>query len=408
MKILVQKFGGSSLSSVKEREDAIRHIELALKEGYHVCVVVSAMGRKGQPYATDTLIQLIRENGHALDTREWDLLLHCGEVISAAILSSMLKQQGIQAVALTGGQAGIITNDDFGNAQIETINPERIMREFEQNKVVVVTGFQGKTSDSEITTLGRGGSDTTATALGAALQAEIVDIFTDVNGVMTADPRIVEDAQPLGAVTYTEIANMAYQGAKVIHPRAVEIAMQANIPIRVRSTFTTDTGTLVSTTTGIHRVDRLVSDRLITGIAHISNLTQIKVFAKDGEFDLQLRVFKAMAENGISVDFINVNLVGVAYTVRDEVSEKAIAILHEMGYEPMITPHCAKVSVIGAGMAGVPGVMAHIAEALTTQDIQILQSADSHTTIWVLVKDADMVTAVRALHRKFNLHMIHQ
>jgi aspartate kinase len=406
MKIVVQKFGGSSLSTAKEREEAINHISAARNEGYKVCVVVSAMGREGQPYATDTLIQLVKDNGFKLDNRELDLLLHCGEVISAITLCSMLNSREIPSVALTGGQAGIITSQDFGNAHIKEIQPQRILQEFEKDNVVVVTGFQGRTQDWEITTLGRGGSDTTATALGSALQAEMVDIFTDVEGVMTADPRIVEDAQQLSTVTYTEIANMAHQGAKVIHPRAVEVAMQANIPIRVRSTFSTSQGTLVTNHSELQRQDRFVEERLITGIAHISNLTQIKVLAKEGQYDLQLKVFKSMAENGISVDFINVNLIGVAYTVRDEVAKKAVDILNNMGYDPQVTPHCAKVSVVGAGMAGVPGVMAYIAEALTDEDIQILQSADSHTTIWVLVQNENMAAAVRALHRKFDLHKV--
>ena len=189
------------------------------------------MGRRGQPYATDTLIGLIGENGSILEKRDWDLLLHCGEIISATTLASMLNSRQIPATVLTGGQAGIVTNDDFGNAQIQKLEPQRIKQELLKNKVVVVTGFQGRTIDWDVTTLGRGGSDTTATALGVALKAERVDIFTDVSGVMTADPRIVEDAQQLDLVTYTEIANMAYQGAKVIHPRAVELAMQGNIPI---------------------------------------------------------------------------------------------------------------------------------------------------------------------------------
>lgn len=404
MKILVQKYGGSSLSLQEEREEAINHIRSALIEGYSVCVVVSAMGRKGQPYATDTLIQLIKENGNQLLKRDWDLLLHCGEVISAATLTSMLNSRGITAITLTGGQAGIITDNTFGEAQIVDLKPERIIQELQKNQVVVVTGFQGRTNDWDVTTLGRGGSDTTATALGVALKAEMVDIFTDVSGVMTADPRIVEDACQLQAVTYTEIANMAHQGAKVIHPRAVEMAMQGNVPIRVRSTFRNDTGTLVANRSEISKLAHNISDRLITGIANISNITQIKVLAKEGQYDLQLKVFKAMAENAISVDFINVNPIGVAYTVRDEVADKAAKVLQDMGFDPLLTPHCAKVSVIGAGMAGVPGVMAKVAEALTEKDIQILQCADSHTTIWVLVKDEDMVAAVRALHRKFHLH----
>ncbi|WP_047154647.1 aspartate kinase [Aneurinibacillus tyrosinisolvens] len=406
MRILVQKFGGSSLTTPEKRERAIAHIRRELEKGYSVCVVVSAMGRSGDPYATDTLLQLIKENGDSLPNREQDMLLSCGEIISAATLASMLNAKEITATVLTGGQAGILTNDEYANAQIATINPERIVRELEKGKVVIVTGFQGRTTEWDTTTLGRGGSDTSATALGVALKAEMVDIFTDVNGIMTADPRIVEEARSLSTITYSEICNMAYQGAKVLHPRAVEIAMQTNIPIRVRSTFSDDEGTLVTSVAELNRIAGEINDRLITGIAYVSNVTQIKVMAKEGQYDLQMKVFKAMAENDISVDFINVNPIGVAYTVHDELADKAARILEGMGYEPTLTPHCAKVSTIGAGMAGVPGVMARIVEALTKEDIQILQSADSHTTIWVLVREEDMVKAVRALHRTFDLDKV--
>ncbi|WP_400163032.1 aspartate kinase [Brevibacillus sp. TJ4] len=404
MKILVQKFGGSSLTTEDCRMRAIYHIEKALDEDYSLVVVVSAMGRKGDPYATDTLLQLIRDNGNHLPNRETDMLMHTGEIISASVMCSMLHARGIQATVLTGGQANIVTSDDFTNAQIVSIDPSRIHSELQKGNVVIVPGFQGRTAEWEITTLGRGGSDTTATALGVALKAEMVDIFTDVNGIMTADPRIVEEAQPLSAVTYTEICNMAHLGAKVIHPRAVEIAMQANVPIRVRSTFSDDPGTLVTTMVEADKMGYTVHDRVVMGIAHVPNITQIKVANKDGEYDTQLQVFKAMATNNISVDFINVNPLGVAYTVHDELGDKAAKLLLEMGYEPQLLPHCAKVSVIGAGMTGVPGVMAQIVEALTQADIPILQSADSHTTIWVLVHESDMVRAVRALHQQFHLH----
>lgn len=405
MRILVQKFGGSSLTTVDCRNRAIRHIERALTEGYSLVVVVSAMGRKGEQYATDTLLDLVQNNGNALPNRETDMLLHTGEIISACVLVSMLNQRGIESIILTGGQANIVTTDDYSNAQILSIDGTRIKRELEGGKVVVVPGFQGRTENWEITTLGRGGSDTTATALGVALQAEMVDIFTDVEGIMTADPRLVADAQPLGTVTYSEICNMAQLGAKVIHPRAVEIAMQTNVPIRVRSTFSDDPGTLVTSIDKLSDPHHHVRDRLVVGIAHVASITQIKVFAKDGQYDTQLLVFKAMANHGISVDFINVNPRGVAYTVHDQMSEKATDILTAMDYEPIVMSHCAKVSVIGAGIAGVPGVMAQIVEALTREDIQILQSADSHTTIWVLVKEEDMDKAVRALHQQFKLHL---
>jgi len=404
VRILVQKFGGSSLTTEECRLRAIAHMEKALAEGYALVVVVSAMGRKGDPYATDTLLQLIRNNGNRLPNRETDLLMHTGEIISATVMCSMLNARGIKATVLTGGQANIVTTEDFSNAQILSIDPKRIQKELETGQVVIVPGFQGRTAEWEITTLGRGGSDTTATALGVALQADMVDIFTDVEGIMTADPRIVEEAQPLSTVTYTEICNMAHLGAKVIHPRAVEIAMKTNVPIRVRSTFSDDPGTLVTNQTEIGKMGHRVEDRLVMGIAHVPNITQIKVQNKEGHYDTQLQVFKAMATNNISVDFINVNPLGVAYTVHDEMGQKAAEILTDMGYEPQLLPHCAKVSVIGAGIAGVPGVMAQIVEALTQHDIQILQSADSHTTIWVLVHEADMVRAVRALHQQFQLH----
>ncbi|UFJ42184.1 aspartate kinase [Brevibacillus humidisoli] len=404
MRILVQKFGGSSLTTGECRQRAIHHIEKAHAEGYALVVVVSAMGRKGDPYATDTLLQMVRENGNQLPPREADLLLHTGEIISAAMMCSMLQARGIKATILTGGQANIITSDDHTNAHIYTIDPNRIKQELERGSVVIVPGFQGRTVDWEITTLGRGGSDTTATALGVALGAEMVDIFTDVNGIMTADPRIVEEAQPLTSVTYTEICNMAHLGAKVIHPRAVEIAMQTNVPIRVRSTFSDEPGTLVTSIQQAGRIHGQINDRLVIGIANVENLTQIKVLAKEGQYDTQLQVFKAMANHGISVDFINVNPRGVAYTVHDRMAERASGILKEMGYEPQLLRECAKVSVIGAGIAGVPGVMAQIVEALTCDDVPILQSADSHTTIWVLVHQSDMVKAVRALHRQFQLH----
>lgn len=406
MKVIVQKFGGTSLRDGEIRSKAIQQIKKAKQEGYRVVVVVSAMGRKGEPYATDTLLDMMKQNGKLLSARERDLLLSCGEMISSTMLTSLLIGEGIPAVAFTGKQAGIQTNEEFGNAQILSINPKAILNELEQDKVVVVCGFQGATKDGEITTLGRGGSDTTATALGVTLAAEYVDIFTDVDGIMTADPRIVEDASPLSYVTYTEICNLAYQGAKVIHPRAVEIAMQHHTPIRVRSTVSDKLGTLVTSLPQMQQLEGQLNDRLITGIAQVPHVTQLKVFAKDGEYDLQLKVFKAMAENKISVDFINVNPLGVVYTVFDDVAEQAISLLEDMGYSPVAQRHCAKVSTVGAGMAGVPGVMAMIVEALTNEDIQILQSADSHATIWVLVKEEDMVKAVQALHRKFNLHKI--
>jgi aspartate kinase len=397
MRIRVQKFGGTSVATREARLAAASHVEDALAEGCRVVVVVSAMGRRGDPYATDTLLS-VPDEADAVTKRDLDILMSCGEAISAVVFASVLRARGHAVTVLSGGQAGILTNDQFGDARILEVRPARILRELEQGHVVVVMGFQGVTAEGDVTTLGRGGSDTTATALGVALGADMVDIFTDVDGIMTADPRIVADARRLKHVTYAEICNLAYQGAKVIHPRAVEIAMQRNIPIRVRSTMSKDEGTLVTSQVGPVESASL-RDRLVTGVTQTSGITQITLEGSDVG---KRNVFAAMAENGISIDFISVAPDKIAYTVADADAERAVGILREMGLEPQVVPDCAKVSVVGA-YAGVPGIMAQIVAALNNEGIEILQSADSHTTIWCLVRRPQMERAVRALHRAFEL-----
>ena len=402
MKMIVQKFGGTSVRDEASRQHARKHIENALADGYKVVVVVSAMGRSGDPYATDTLLSLIGGNQSKVSKREHDLLLSCGEIISSVVFANMLKDNGINAIALTGAQAGFRTNNDHSQAKIVEMKCDRLLRELEHNDVVVVAGFQGAAKNGDVTTIGRGGSDTSAAALGAALNAEWIDIFTDVEGIMTADPRIAENARRLSVVTYTELCNMAYQGAKVIHPRAVEIAMQAKVPIRIRSTYSDNLGTLVTSISKESRGSD-IKERMVTGIAHVSNVTQIKVYAKKDQYYLQSEVFKAMANEKISVDFINISPNSVVYTVTEEMTERAITVLKEIGNDPVVERHCAKVSVVGAGIAGVPGVTSKIVTALSENGIRILQSADSHTTIWVLVKQDDLVKSVNALHDAFHL-----
>lgn len=406
MRILVQKFGGTSVATADRRTQVTAKVSEAVQSGYSPVIVVSAIGRSGDPYATDTFLNMVKEICPDLPKRELDLLMSCGEVISGIILVSTLNSLGFEAILFTGGQAGIITDKEFGDARIVRVEPGAILEQLAEGKVVVVAGFQGMTEDGQTTTLGRGGSDTTASALGVALEAEAIDIYTDVEGIMTADPRIVEDARILNTVTYNEICQMAYQGAKVIHPRAVEIAMQRNIPLRIKSTFSDAPGTLV---TNMHP-DRgvgtdITTDRIITGIAHTPNVTQLRVLTEDIQDKLltDKRIFKAMALADISVDFISVQPEAVLYTVRDEVAPKAVKILQNMGFEPEVVTSCAKVSIVGAGIAGVPGVMADMVEALSDAAVTILQSADSHTTIWVLVHKEDMVTAVQTLHQKFQL-----
>ncbi|EAG0962355.1 aspartate kinase [Listeria monocytogenes] len=402
MKIIVQKFGGTSVQNEKSRLMAFNHIKQVLKEDYKVVVVVSAIGRYGDPYATDTLLELIGAKNTKLTAREQDTLLSVGETISASVFTNMLKEAGIKAEAFSGGQAGIITSDDHLNAKITEVDTTRLKNALAELDVAVVAGFQGITANGDITTLGRGGSDTSAAALGVSLQADYIDIFTDVDGMMTADPRIVEHARSLPRVSYNEVSNMAYQGAKVIHPRAVEIAMTAKIPMRIRSTYLESTGTLVtSLADDSGHFD--VKERMVTGVAHVTNLTQISV--QTDTVKAQQLAFKILADAGISLDFINISTNSVIFTVPEEKSHVVKQLLEDEALETSVRQACAKVSIVGAGITGVPGVTAKIVGALSEKNIPILQSADSHTTIWVLVREEDLISAVNALHDVFCLEI---
>lgn len=403
MGIIIQKFGGTSLSTPQQRESVCKAIQKECHEGNQVVVVVSAMGRGEDPYATDTLIRLAKEDNLNPNRRELDMLMSCGEIISGVVLTNKLQSQGEQAVFLNGLQAGLKTSANHGDARIVAIDTSVMKNYLAQDYVVVVAGFQGISEDGEITTLGRGGSDVTASAIGVALGAEVVDIYTDVEGIMTADPRIVKNARLLDAITYNEICQLAREGAKVIHPRAVEIAMEANIPLRVRSTFSDSTGTLVCNHGEFNgKSVRIKRDHLITGITQMPDITQIMVEIQ-GEPDLPLRVFKSMALAEISVDFITVTRAVVIFTVLQEVAERAEEILKNMGVSVQTEPDCAKVAIVGAAITGIPGIMAKVVEALTVNGIEILQSGDSYTNIWCLVKRNQMEQAVKALHDKFYL-----
>lgn len=403
MELVVQKFGGTSVQSKENRKHVITHIKRALKENKKAVVVVSAIGRSPDPYATDTLLSLVQFPEEQDARRELDMLISCGETISSVVLMSELIEEGISSTALSGGLAGIVTDDAFSDATITSVQPGRVIEALNTNDVVVVAGFQGQTSTGDITTLGRGGSDTTAASLGVALKAEQVEIYTDVKGIMTADPRIVKQAQLLDAVTYNDICHLAYQGAKVIHPRAVEIAMQAKVPMRVRSTYSNEVGTYISNT--LHeKYNVQIKDRVVTGFAHLKSITQIKVHLKEDELQRQSIVFKTMAEAGISVDFINISPSEIVFTVLAETAPYAIKLLEQLSFNVSTVEHCAKISAIGSGMTGVPGVAARIVTTLANNDIDILQSADSHSTIWVLISEKHIHQAMNALHDEFELH----
>ena len=404
MGIIVQKFGGTSVATPETRELVVQKIQFACNQGLSPVVVVSAMGRRGECYATDTFMDLAKRTYKDIDSRELDQILYCGEMISAVIMTGTLQAAGLDAIMLTGGQAGIITDNNFNNARILKVDPTRILNLQKSGKIPVVCGFQGISVDHEFTTLGRGGSDTTAAALGAALNADMIEIYTDVDGIMTADPRMVTNAKILDCISYGEVCQLAHQGAKVIHPRAVEIAMQKNIPLVVKSTFSNAPGTLITNIIQETSEETGVNDRIATGVTSINNIAQIKITLHDASNNVaSFNIFKSMSDNGISVDLINVHPGQIMFTVAEEFAEKATLKLHEFGCDVQTTLGCAKVSVVGGGINGVPGVMANFIEALVINNIPILQTVDSHTSISVLIEKSFVQLAVTALHEKFNL-----
>ena len=403
MNIIVQKFGGTSVQSV-ERMNLVSDIIQNYKDnGCDIVIVLSAMGRKGDPYATDTLVGLCKNVNKNLSRRELDLIMHCGEVISGSIFVNLLKSKGIDAVFLTGGQAGIMTNGRYGDSRIVDIRPERIYQELSEGRVVVVAGFQGVTEGGEITTLGRGGSDTSAVAIGKALNCDIVEIYTDVDGIMTADPRIQPSAKVLKHINYDEVFQMADKGAKVIHPRAVEIAKSGNITIKVKNTMNLEhEGTVIS---GIRpKFESFITyeeSNLVTSVAHQNGFTQV-VISKYQEKDF-INILNEVEKNNVTIDMINFSIREKAFIV-DNVNTKTVRdILENYNIEYEILEKCSKVTIIGSKISDVPGVMAKIVNVLAKNNIELLQTSDSEMTISCLVKEEDMIKSVNHLHDTFNL-----
>jgi len=400
----VQKFGGTCLATPSNRELACQRIMDALTGDYHVCAVVSAMGRSGEPYATDTLITLAKAISEDVAPRELDLLTSCGEIISAVLMVQELRKRGIEAMALSGGQAGIITDTCFGDANILSIDPTHLKRHLDEGKVVVVAGFQGRAESGDITTLGRGGSDTTATALGAALDAAYVEIYTDVEGIMTADPRIVKDAKTIPLATYDEVTQLAWEGAKVIHPRAVEIAQRAKTPVWVRGLARDSRKTLLC---GGERQDNpwlIGAGKPVTGITYRSGLSQIVIDRPPEEADdthFPHAVFDALRD--ISLDLINVSLDRVSFVVPEGKARDAVLRIRRLGLPVTAHDRRAKVTVVGYGMHNLPGVMDTVIGALSKEKIRVLASSDSNITIACLIDEDSLEPAVNALHSAFRL-----
>ncbi|HEU4797992.1 MAG TPA: aspartate kinase [bacterium] len=401
MRILVQKYGGALLATPEGRLQAAEQISATRKNGSSVVAVASAIGREGDPYATDTLVTLVRGVSEDIQPRTLDLLLSTGEIISTALLAHTLSRAGCPAVALTGAQARIITTDEFNDARILNIDPAPTLRYLEQGVVVVVAGFQGVTPDGEVTTLGRGGSDTTAVAIGAALGADVVEIYKDVEGIMTADPKVVPTARPIRTITYDEVSQMAALGARVLHPRAADIGREHNVRLVIKRMGSMNGGTVIMK--GQELGVPIIDGRPVIALAHLPDVVQLKIRRKDGDLGKPLAALEALAQNGISIDLITLLPELLAFTVKEDAVDRAAGLLSKLSFPAEVSRQCAKVSIIGAGMRGRPGVMARVVHALHGAGVDILQTADSHTTISCLVRREQMDRALRALHDEFGL-----
>lgn len=398
MKILIQKFGGTSVSTHERRILVIKKIINSIKEGFRPVVVVSAMGRTGEAYATDTLLSLVDSSFKEINPLAIDLLMSCGEIISSVVMCDELNKAGLDCIPLTGGQAGIITDSSFNNASLLRVDTKKLLNLLEQNKIPVITGFQGVSEEGYITTLGRGGSDVTASILGVALNAEEIQIYTDVDGIMTADPRIVSDAALIKEISYNEVFQFADQGAKVIHPRAVDIAMKGNVPLVIKNTLNNCEGTI------INNIGSIETENIITGITHMGSRVQIRVKLQDNNFSNDyFNLLDVLAKNMISIDLINVFPNENIFTIDAKDMSKFLNIMNTMQLKFTYIDECSKIALIGSRIRGVPGVMARVLKALTKAKIEVLQTADSHTTIWCLVETKNTENAINALHKEFNL-----
>lgn len=403
--VLVQKFGGSSVDGVDRIRNAAGHVLAALEEGYAVAVVVSAPGD-----TTDELLAKAREIDRHPDPRELDVLLSTGEQISIALMAMALQAMGQPAISLTGIQAGIRTDDVHGKASILGVDTERIIKHLNDGKVVVVAGFQGYNERFDITTLGRGGSDLTAVALAAALKAEVCEIYTDVDGVYTADPRIVPDARVLPVISHAEMLELASLGAQVMQARSIEYAMRLDVPIRVRSSFLKrrhNAGTLI-------RRDPYVDQLpVVTGVTCDRKTSKITIYGLPDRPGIAYRVLAAVAEKNINVDLIiqsapRRGLADLSFTVSDDDFEAALVaareVAAEIGAEGVESDsNIAKISIVGAGMMNTPGVAARMFGALGGKGINIQMVGCSEIKVSCVIARENADEAVRVLHDTFGL-----
>jgi len=401
--LIVQKYGGTSVGSTERIREVAGRIVRKAEQGNSVVVVVSAMGK-----TTDDLLAMAQELTPLPNAREMDLLLTAGERIAMSLLAIAINAEGHKAASYTGSQAGIITDTEHGKAKIVDVRPGRIQQSVDEGNIVIVAGFQGVSTAYDVTTLGRGGSDTTAVALAAALGADVCEIYTDVEGVYSADPRIEPTARKLPQVTYEEMLEMAASGAKVLQLRSVEYARRHGVPLMVRSSFNDAEGTWVK------NEEEGMEQALISGVAHDESEAKVTIVDVPDKPGVAARIFRDIADDGVNVDMIVQNVSHDGQTDMSFTAPKAdlpklgelmTRVISDSGsarYE--LDDGIAKVSLIGAGMKSHPGVAADMFEALADEGINIEMISTSSIRISCVIRAADVEKAVRAIHAKFKLN----
>ncbi|MBE7012868.1 MAG: aspartate kinase [Ruminococcaceae bacterium] len=401
MGIIVQKFGGSSVANAERVMNVAKRIVETYKQGHSVVVVVSAQGD-----TTDDLIEKAREINPKGSKREMDMLLSSGEQISVALLAMAIQSLGFNAVSLTGWQAGFTTNSNYGIAKIHTIHNERVKKEIDSKNIVIIAGFQGINRYDDITTLGRGGSDTSAVAIAASLGADLCEIYTDVDGVYTADPRLVPHAHKLDDISYDEMLELASLGANVLHNRSVEMAKKYGVNLVVRSSLNNNEGTVVKEVEKVEKLD-------VRGVARDNDVARIALVNVKDEPGVAFKIFSMLAKNNVNVDIIlqSIGRQGkkdISFTVNEDNLDIAIELLEQhkdvIGFEEIkATNEVSKISIVGAGMVNNPGVAAKMFEALYDANINIHMISTSEIKVSVLVNQKNADKAVQAVHDKFHL-----
>ncbi len=400
--LIVQKFGGTSVGSADRIKNVAQRVLEEKNNGNDVVVVVSAMGK-----TTDVLVSLAKDLSTNPSKREMDMLLSTGEQVTISLLAIALADKGVKAISYTGWQAGILTENVHSNARITDIDPKVIQSQLKEGNVVVVAGFQGITETGEITTLGRGGSDTTAVALAAALNAEKCDIYTDVTGVFTTDPRYISGARKLQSVSYDEMLELANLGAGVLHPRAVEFAKNYQIPLEVRSSIEKEAGTIIEEEASMEQ------NLVVRGVAFEDEITRVSVLGLPNSLTGLSTIFTTLASNHINVDIIiqsttEADTTNLSFSIKTEDLEETLRVLEAnqeiLNFERIESEMgLAKVSIVGSGMISNPGVAAEMFEALAKNSIKVKMVSTSEIKVSTVVEKENMLKAVEVLHDTFEL-----